>query len=67
MKKRYKLSRRKKLFALYYFDFDRLYPPSKPGNAYRCALRAGYSESYAKKIMSYMRWEELESLNDFKK
>lgn len=59
---RYRLSERKKKFARYYFDFERIYSRSSAGNAYRCALRAEYSESYAKKILSYMSWRELESL-----
>lgn len=58
--KRYKLSKRKLYFARYYFDFEKTYSYSSPGNAYRSALQAGYSDSYAKKILSYMGWRELE-------
>jgi len=59
---RYGLSERKKSFARLYFDFERVHSPALAGNAYRCALRAGYSESYAKRIMWHMPWKELESL-----
>lgn len=59
---RYKLSKRKLEFARFYFDFDRHYSRSSAGNAYRCALQAGYSESYAKRIMWRMNWKELEGL-----
>lgn len=59
---RYKLSKRKLEFARFYFDFERVFSISSAGNAYRCAIQAGYSNSYAKKIMSHMGWEELELL-----
>lgn len=59
---RYKLSKRKLEFARFYFDFDRIYSRAFAGNAYRCALQAGYSESYAKRIMWHMNWKELETL-----
>lgn len=59
---RYKLSKRKIDFARYYFDFDKVYAKSRPGNAYRSALQAGYSDSYSKKILSYTHWRELETL-----
>lgn len=54
---RYKFSERKKKFAEYFLTPRRR--GETGGNAYRSALRAGYSESYAKKIMSRMRWTEL--------
>ena len=57
---RYKLSKRKIDFARYYFDFAKTWPQSSPGNAYRCALQAGYSNSYSRKILSYTHWRELE-------
>lgn len=57
---RYKLSERKLNFAYYYFDFAKAYPRSSPGNAYRSALLAGYSDSYSRKILAYMGWRELE-------
>lgn len=59
---RYKLSKRKLEFARFYFDFERVFSRSLAGNAYRCAIQTGYSESYAKKIMWHMSWEELEEL-----
>jgi len=59
---RYKLSERKMNFARYYFDFERIYTRSQAGNAYRCGLLAKYSDSYARKILSYMDWRELELL-----
>ncbi|MBT7705832.1 hypothetical protein HN569_00600 [bacterium] len=59
---RYKLSQRKLTFARYYFDFEKIYSKSSYFNAYRCALAANYSDSYAKKIMSFMNWQELEML-----
>jgi phage terminase small subunit len=60
--RRYKLSERKRSFARFYFDFERVYLPALAGNAYRCALQAGYSESYAKRILWHMDWRELEDL-----
>jgi len=59
---RYKLSKRKLEFARFYLDFDRLYSRSLAGNAYRCALQVGYSESYARRILWHMNWKELERL-----
>lgn len=59
---RYKLSERKRSFARFYLDVERLYSPALAGNAYRCALQAGYSESYAKRILWHMDWRELEYL-----
>jgi hypothetical protein len=59
---RYKLSPRKLQFSRYYFNFERKYSSCLSGNAYRCALKANYSETYAKRIMSYIRWEELATL-----
>lgn len=56
---RYNLSQRKIDFARFYFDFERVYGLSF-GNAYRSALLAGYSDSYSRKILSYMGWRELE-------
>lgn len=56
---RYKLSKRKMEFARLYFDYDRQYFQALAGNAYRCALQAGYSESYAKRIMWHISWVEL--------
>lgn len=55
--KRYKFSYRKRKFATFYLPSRR--DSESGGNAYRSALRASYSESYAKKIMSYMHWTEL--------
>lgn len=60
--RRYELSERKLNFARYYFDFERIYSRSNAGNAYRCAVQARYSDSYARKIMSYMDWRELKEL-----
>lgn len=56
---RYGLSKRKLLFAFYYFDLDRRYSTCLGGNAYRSALKAGYSDNYSKKILSQMNWVEL--------
>lgn len=57
MVKRYKLSKRQIRFITYYLDNEDRITYS---NAYRSALKAGYSDSYAKKITSYIDWEELE-------
>jgi len=54
--KRYKLSERQIKFIKDYINRDR----GTFSNAYRSALRAGYSDSYAKKITSYIGWQELE-------
>ncbi|KKP94896.1 MAG: hypothetical protein UR99_C0034G0010 [Candidatus Moranbacteria bacterium GW2011_GWD2_36_12] len=59
---RYKLSERKRSFARLYFNVEGEYLPILAGNAYRCALQAGYSESYAKRIMWHMNWRELKEL-----
>ena len=56
---RYNLSKKKLVFAYYYFDSERKYSSCLAGNAYRCALKANYSKTYAKKIMSHMCWTEL--------
>ncbi len=52
---RYKLSERKLEFARYYFS-----PESETcHNYYRSALKAGFSDSYARKISYGMNWTEL--------
>jgi hypothetical protein len=56
---RYELSKRKLEFAKLYLDFERRYSSALAGNAYRCALEVGYSESYAKRIMWHMSWVQL--------
>lgn len=60
--RRYRLSNKKIDFTHYYFDFAKVYPYSSPGNAYRSAIQAGYSDSYSRKILSYIGWRELESM-----
>lgn len=58
--KRYKLSSRKEKFAEYYLTAPR--HSETCGNAYRSALKAGFSDSYAKRITADMNWQELKHL-----
>jgi len=53
--RRYKPSEKKLNFAQYYFLPD----SETRNNFYRSALKAGYSDSYARKIMCNMNWTEL--------
>jgi len=55
---RYKLSERKLEFARYYFSSERAFCY----NYHRSALKAGFSESYARKISWRMNWTELAML-----
>jgi hypothetical protein len=52
---RYKLSEKKLEFACYYFSDE----SETRYNYYRSALKAGFSDSYARKIMCNMNWTEL--------
>jgi phage terminase small subunit len=54
--KKYKLSERQIKFIQDYTNGS----GNNFSNAYRSALKAGYSDSYAKKITSYIGWQELE-------
>jgi len=56
--KRYKLSKRKLELALYYFSEE----SETRYNYYRSGLKAGFSDSYSRKIAWRMNWTELAML-----
>ena len=53
--KRYKLSERKLELARYYFSEE----SETHYNYYRSGLKAGFSDSYSRKISAMMGWAEL--------
>lgn len=58
--KRYTLSQRKIEFARFYFSDE----SETRYNYYRSALKAGFSDSYARKISWRMNWIELAILTE---